>query len=126
MQNISPVGDLKRFQCVVAVLLLVLAGLSGCGSDQQQKPLAPVRVTVQPYQRFVPIAHGQGYLSFPYWAFDTKTGQLCKTWDWQFHDAATKNAAQSADSSALTGMDAAAYGTQTCKQLWTAYPDGSK
>lgn len=106
--------------------LVVFIGLSGCKSeqpkpDQSTGALSPA--VVRPYQRFIPIAHNQGFLSFPYWAFDTKTGQLCKTWGWQSETAAFKKAEESGNYSKLTGIDAAAIGTPTCKELWKDYPD---
>lgn len=117
-----------RWKLLCMLLLAFVASTCsvGCMPNQQHKPLAPATVVMPPYQRFIPIAKGQGFLSFPYWAFDTKTGQLCKTWGWQSETKASKNAMQSGDSSDLTGLDAAAYGTQTCEQLWKAYPDNSK
>jgi hypothetical protein len=102
----------------VAVLLLI--SLTACEKEQSRKAssVAQAPIIERPYQRFLPIAHGQGFLSFPYWAFDTKTGQLCKTWDWHDMSAASRKAQQSGDTSKLTGLDAAAAGTPTCKQLW--------
>lgn len=108
--------------------LLVLSGLIGCGSGQQSRSAGkvPRPLPTQGYQRFIPIAHGQGFLSFPYWAFDTKTGQLCKTWDWQSNSAAAKRAQESGNASGLTGLDAAAQDTETCKYLWKTYPDNGQ
>lgn len=107
---------------------LTLIWLIGCSSGQQMKSTGDTRTPVlkQGYQRFIPIAHGQGFLSFPYWAFDTKTGQLCKAWDWQSNSAASKKAKESGNSSELTGLDAAAQGTPTCKDLWKSYGEDGK
>lgn len=106
---------------LVVVALLVLLGESGCLSGQPRQVPAPV--IVQPYQRFTPIAYGQGFLSFPYWAFDTKTGQLCKTWDWQSNSGASEKSREMGDRSKLSGLDAAGSGTSTCEALWRQYPD---
>jgi hypothetical protein len=108
---------------VLFLALLVFMGQSGCTAEQPKQVSSPAPVIVRPYQRFVPIASGQGFLSFPYWAFDTKSGRLCKTWDWESHTAAIQKAQETGDSSRLQGFDAAAISTQTCEQLLRALPD---
>jgi hypothetical protein len=104
---------------------LVFMGLSGCSSEQpkQTSVAAPVPASVLPYQRFVPV---QGGLD---WALDTKTGQLCRTWDWS--TAAVRNAKETEkpwEKYGLQGSDAAASLTRTCAQLadseLTTLPDG--
>lgn len=108
---------------LLGLLVFLTMSQSGCRSQQQKQASVPAPVIVRPYQRFVPIANGQGSLSFPYWAFDTKTGQLCKSWDWQSNSGASASARLGGNTSNLQGFDAAAAGTQTCQQLWKAYPD---
>lgn len=115
-------GESRRFgqgavQYILLAVLLVFISHAGCTDAQQKQPSAAAPVIVQPYQRFVPIAHGQGYLSFPYWAFDTKTGQLCKTWGWQFNTPASQKARETRDTSDLQGIDAAAAATHRCLEL---------
>jgi len=105
------------------IALLLFIGTGGCATEQPKQASVPAPVTVRPYQRFVPIAQGQGFLSFPYWAFDTKTGQLCKTWDWQSNSAPSHKAQESGNTSKLQGLDAAAAGTPMCLALLTEYPD---
>lgn len=56
----------------IALLLALL--LQGC-TELTQAPPPPA--SPQPYQRFVPVA-----ASDRDFALDTKTGQLCKTWNW--------------------------------------------
>lgn len=104
-------------------VLLVFIGEGGCSSERPKRATTPAPAVARPYQRFVPIAHGQGFLSFPYWAFDTKTGQLCKTWPWESNDAASQKAQKTGDTSNLQGLDAAAASTSTCLSLLTQYPD---
>jgi hypothetical protein len=126
MTKSEPGSQKRAFSHWVApcLLLLTLIGVmveTGCPSGQQKQAPTTAPVIVRPYRRFVPIAHGQGFLSFPYWAFDTKTGQLCKTWSWT--NPTVEKADASGDTSKLAGLDAAAAYTPTCKELWTAFPD---
>ena len=61
------------------VLLLSLAVLQGsCPANPPAKPQTQKQSQVPqtPIHRFIPT-HDLGL------AFDTQTGQLCKTWDWQ-------------------------------------------
>lgn len=120
LRRIEKQNNRYRQGATLALLLIaVLAfmGQSGCQSEQpkQTAAAAPPPVIVQPYQRFVRIEGGL------IWALDTKTGQLCRTWDWT--NASIKNALTKFDFSKLRGTDAAAVSTQTCQQLWKAFPD---
>lgn len=125
---IKRVGSLEK-QCrtirqgatlgLLLVAVLVFMGQSGC-QDQQAKQTVggvPAPVIVQPYQRFERVEGGLA------WALDTKTGQLCRTWDWT--NASITQAQAKFDFSKLHGIDAAAVSTQTCEQLWKAFPDES-
>ncbi len=113
-------NGVASFALILASLIII--GQTGCKSEQPKQASAQAPVIVQPYQRFLPIAQGQGFLSFPYWAFDTQTGQLCKTWDWQSNSAASQKAQETGNASSLKGLDAAAAATTTCKQLWAELP----
>jgi hypothetical protein len=66
---------------LLLVASLLLMGQSACLPERSKQTPAPAPMVQQPYQRFVRIA------SFPAgqlnWALDTKTGQVCRTWDWQ-------------------------------------------
>jgi hypothetical protein len=66
-----------------ALLLLCLA-LDGCGdmSVDKKQPAQPIK---QPYQRFIPIHREPSNLTGVPWsgafALDTKTGDLCRTYE---------------------------------------------
>lgn len=70
---------------IVSVILLaaVAGGISGCDQlidTQKAKPIKPVAVPKEnrvPVHRFVLTKFDGGV------AFDTQTGQICRTWDWQ-------------------------------------------
>ncbi len=100
---------------MLALLLLALVASMGqqqCTTERPSNPVPTVSVT-QGYQRFVPPGGGVSILN---WALDTKTGQLCKTWDWT--SPAIDKAVASGDlGHKLTGADAAGFSTLTCNEL---------
>jgi hypothetical protein len=67
-----------RFAATFAIL--ILAQQSGCDSSSPkpvaQSPVKPTSLPKPPLHRFT-ITRDLDV------AFDTQTGQLCKTWDWQ-------------------------------------------
>jgi hypothetical protein len=69
---------------MLAVGLLVLLQANGC-DNAPTKPTVPEKPAA--YQRFVPIPRQPENLQGVPWsgafALDTKTGQLCKTYDWE-------------------------------------------
>ena len=70
---------------LIAVFVVSLTGLFGC--DQLTNPPSPQTTKVapqkstggdrEPVHRFVLAQHDYDV------AFDTQTGQICRTWDWQ-------------------------------------------
>jgi hypothetical protein len=73
----------------IALPVFALLICGGCSLPQDTPTGQQVAQVskVEPYQRFVPIAqNAAGTPSLDY-ALDTKTGQICKTWDWQITPA---------------------------------------
>jgi hypothetical protein len=66
----------------VLAVLVAVAGLCGCDelnqtANKSTKPARVVRENRVPVHRFVLTRYDGGV------AFDTQTGQICRTWDWQ-------------------------------------------
>ena len=50
-----------------------------------RKTVEELTAKSKPIQRFIPVS---GQAITPNFALDTKTGQVCKTWEWVYKDAA--------------------------------------
>jgi hypothetical protein len=71
---------MRRLIPVLATVLL----LQACPEKNAPAPQTPAATPVvmkTPYQRFVPYSFSGATI---YWALDTKTGQLCRTWEWAY------------------------------------------
>src|SRR5271165_396526 len=73
--------------------VFVLSLVWGCSSPSQQSTPKPVTIQSQQgevaYQRFVPVGPDSSKQGVPwvgFFALDTKTGQLCRTADWEFKE----------------------------------------
>ena len=69
-------------KCRNLLILIAMVGLCGCEELTQtaSKPTKPVRVVIEnrvPVHRFILTRFDGGV------AFDTQTGQICRTWDWR-------------------------------------------
>src|ERR1039458_9135488 len=87
--------------------LLALSALCACNSAQSPPQVAQVK---QPYQRFIPVPREPNLTGVPWsgaFALDTKTGQLCTTYDQSFSIATHGD---------WTKLPA-------CKDLLTGFPD---
>ena len=96
-------------------VLGVLLVLQHCGTDRQPQPKPA-------YQRFVPIPpHHPTAMAIDTtsgddkdWALDTKTGNLCRTWDWHYE------LGKPAKDPNFVPRDQA---TPLCSKLLALYPD---
>lgn len=96
---------------LISVALPVLMGQSACPAGHPKQASVPTQKAVQPYQRFVRIASAASMTLN--WALDTKTGQVCRTWDWHMQgDKPRKN-----------GEADITLATPTCFSLYREYPD---
>jgi hypothetical protein len=68
----------------------------------------------QPYQRFVPFNHQSGDF-----ALDTKTGQLCKTWEWDLASAKPSKNGEPAKNGELRRDES----IDSCATLYKTHPD---
>ncbi len=95
-------------KATLALLFVLL--LQACPDSNKPTPQPP---TV-PNQRFVPIGPPTGVVVGVPWhghfALDTKTGQLCRTWDWELKDAKGKPQEPWSE-------------LPTCMYLFSRYPD---
>jgi hypothetical protein len=77
-----------KVTALLATVFLVLQDPIGC--DQKKPPKEAAQPKEPPIRRFEPVtSHGTSDV-----ALDTKTGQLCRTWDWVYKnrpDAADLN-----------------------------------
>ena len=64
----------------LAPILVLMLWLQGCPDTGKQGVTSPV-VTKAAYQRFV-VPSDKAIA--PTWALDSKTGQICRTWDWGY------------------------------------------
>jgi hypothetical protein len=101
--------------CCISLAL----AFSGCG--EIKKPDVPVKVEQSPERfpasrRFEILPHDADV------AFDTQTGQLCRTWDWQVMGKPSKpDAAGNSPQRKLGEL------TPTCLSLYSTYlPTGEK
>ncbi len=109
---------LARSKYRLKVALVISLICAGCADSpfRTQPPVTPQPVTPivyrQSYQRFVPLGPGIQ----PNYALDTKTGQICQTWPFEF------------DKSIREGVDGAVQvkAVLPCVQLYTLYPDDTK
>jgi len=70
----------------VATVALLLSSYQGCDPTPQAVSPAPTRE----YQRFLPLPPSSGGIDTgAFWhgnfAVDTKTGQLCRSWQWSIN-----------------------------------------
>lgn len=73
-----------KVAAVFALLALLIQQPIGCNQNAPKKSLKP---TEPPIRRFEPVVtHGTSDV-----ALDTKTGQLCRTWDWAYKSNPTAN-----------------------------------
>ena len=96
-------------KCLVFPTLVLVTLFEGCPLDQSKQTPVPGRVSS--YQRFVPTT-GSPPVALN-WALDTKTGQICRTWDWNVENAKPDN----------DGRVGIALAAPTCFDLYTRYPD---
>jgi hypothetical protein len=77
---------MKISACIAASVLLLQQG--GCYESKPSTPPAVVSPKPVYSQRFLPVPSPQtGMFGVPwtgYFALDTQTGQLCRTWDWGY------------------------------------------
>ncbi len=82
-----------RITNVLLSLLVVLVSTLTFFSIRSKPQKAPTVSTSVGYQRFVPIPPQfqaiQGLPSSNHFALDTKTGRLCKTYDWDIRNSDT-------------------------------------
>ena len=106
----------------VALIVVITAASSSIGCDQllqQQKPAAPVaksKETRVAAHGFVLTKVDGGV------AFDTQTGQICRTWDWQ----PIGKSAQIDPSTGNTPQRAFGEFAPTCISLYAKYPSGTE
>jgi hypothetical protein len=86
MRNMCAVVSMISF---VGFCFLTIAGCESSDNGRVQPANAPlVEPRTLPYQRFVPINYAPANLSGVPWsgafALDTKTGNLCRTYDWEY------------------------------------------
>lgn len=95
-------------------LLLVCLAFDGCfDSTPAPKPIAKkVKENRVPVHRFVLTKFNPGV------AFDSQTGQLCKTWDWRLSGEATS------DKEGFTPQRSLGEFSPTCLSLYQQYPSG--
>jgi len=68
-------GGMKAAACLALTFLAFLP--SGCEQKAEKQNPTPAE---PPIQRFVPVpSHGSADV-----ALDTKTGSLCRTWNWEY------------------------------------------
>lgn len=66
------------FALIVPISVLALAGCDQFKQPQKAETKAPVATAPRPpIHRFTPLSTDYNV------AFDTQTGQICRTWDWQ-------------------------------------------
>ena len=92
-------------------IALFLISLGGCSSD---RPMAQTKTEKRPYQRFVPIPSASPYAATMDVSLDTKTGQVCRTWDWEVADAKSGSRGE-----AVSNLP-------KCIELYTKYPDSKE
>jgi hypothetical protein len=106
----------------MSAILVMLAVLVGCDqpTEQKQKQVTPVAKAKPPRQ--ASLAHRFTLTKFDGGvAFDTQTGQICRTWDWE-------PGGESAKPNAKGIVLQRSFGelTPTCISLYTQYPSGSE
>lgn len=70
-----------KFAALLALSAFLLQQPSGC-DQHEQAPSEPAKPSQPLLRRFEAVAtHGSADV-----ALDTKTGQLCRTWDWAYKD----------------------------------------
>jgi hypothetical protein len=103
----------KLLSCIAAVLLLLV------GCDQFMAGRKQSKVTVKenrvPVHRFVLTKYDGGV------AFDTQTGQICRTWEWSAMGKASKPDPETG------GVPQRTFGefAPTCISLYEKYPSGT-
>jgi hypothetical protein len=110
---------------ILALTLALLLLVEDCPSQKQTNhsapPVAQIEASKMHCQRFVPFpAHipKSNVIEMMRdedrdWALDTKTGQLCRTWDWTIEgQKAAKN-----------GREPVQMAAPTCLDLYAQYPD---
>jgi hypothetical protein len=74
-------GFSKRSKFLLRVVLSAFVGLSGC-DELNQTPNKPVKAVAAKKDNRVPVHRFVLTRNDFDVAFDTQTGQLCRTWDW--------------------------------------------
>ena len=103
----------------VTLAALALAQQSGCdssGTKPAPKPAAKAVAAKAPLHRFIlarfPADDGV--------AFDTQTGQICRTWEW-----APASKAATPTTEGITPQRSVGEFTPTCLSIYEKYPSGS-
>lgn len=111
----------KRRDVLLLAVISAFLGLSGCDAlNLNQKPNKATRtVTAQknnrvPVHRFVPVRNNYDV------AFDTQTGQLCRTWVWLPTGKPPKPDPETGNAPQRTLGEFA----PTCLYLYEQYPSG--
>lgn len=69
-----------KIAVVIAASVFIFQQANGC--DEQKAPKEVSQREEPPIRRFEPVtSHGTSDV-----ALDTKTGQLCRTWDWEYRN----------------------------------------
>ncbi len=73
-----------KVAAIFAVMALLIQQPTGCNDNTAKESPKPVE---PPIRRFEPVVtHGTSDV-----ALDTKTGQLCRTWEWVYKNNPTAN-----------------------------------
>jgi hypothetical protein len=113
------VGRMRLIKLHPFTLPLFVLTLSGC--EQLNQPTQPARPTVKaPRESRVPVHRFVLTRADPGAAFDTQTGQLCRTWDWKMSGRAQE---PDKETGQLLQRSVGEL-TPTCLSLYEKYPSG--
>src|SRR5882762_253157 len=106
---------MKLYLLLCIPLLMVVVGCDEL-NPSSKKPGSKAQATKEsrvPVHRFVLTRYDAGA------AFDTQTGQLCRTWDWTVVGKPTRS-----DESGIVPQRSVGELTPTCLSLYARYPSG--